>query len=91
MTGNRRGGEQEAGGASVTGRTMAFLAGGIGLLLLGLWLQVQPKLRYREVADETAAAKVLFPELSDAAKAASLEIVSFDEDTATLIPFKVVK
>ena len=35
MTGNRRGGEQEAGGASVTGRTMAFLAGGIGLLLLG--------------------------------------------------------
>jgi hypothetical protein len=91
MTGNQRGGGQEAGGASVTGRTTAFLAGGIGLLLLGLWLQVQPKLRYREVADETAAAKVLFPELSDAAKAASLEIVSFDEDTATLIPFKVVK
>ena len=90
MSGNRRSG-QGTDSSTVTGRTAVFLAGGIGLLLVGLWLQLQPKLRYRAVVDETAAAKVLFPELSDAAKAASLEIVSFDEDTATLIPFKVVK
>jgi hypothetical protein len=43
------------------------------------------------MSTETAVAKPLFPELSDASKAASLEIVSFDEDTATLAPFKVVK
>ena len=84
-------GRKPAGGTSVMGRTMAFLAGGLALLAVGGWLQLQPKLRHREPAAEATAAKVLFPELSDASKAASLEIVSFDEDTATLIPFKVVK
>ncbi|NBW86228.1 MAG: DUF4340 domain-containing protein, partial [Planctomycetia bacterium] len=33
----------------------------------------------------------LFPDFTDAAKAASLEIVSFDDELATLKPFKVVK
>ncbi len=84
-------GRKPAGGMSAMGRTTAFLAGGVALLAMGAWLQVQPKLRYREPVAEATAAKVLFPELSDASKAASLEIVSFDEDTATLIPFKVVK
>lgn len=82
---------EPVGGSSAMGRTAAFLAGGLALLAVGGWLQLQPKLRYREPAAEATAAKVLFPELSDASKAASLEIVSFDEDTATLIPFKVVK
>ena len=80
-----------SGGSPVMGRTAAFLAGGAALLAAGLWFQVQPKLRYREPDSDAAATKVLFPELADAGKAASLEIVSFDEDTATLIPFKVVK
>ena len=92
MSGNRAGSSREAGGLSpAMGRTAVFLVGGVGLLLAGIWLQVQPKLRYREVAAEAAGPQVLFPELSEASKAASLEIVSFDEDTATLIPFKVVK
>jgi hypothetical protein len=34
---------------------------------------------------------VLFPELSDAAKAASLEILTYDDELATLKPFKVVQ
>jgi hypothetical protein len=72
-------------------RTAMFLAAGLGLLLVGGWLQVRPTLRSRDVSIETAVGKPLFPELADASKAASLEIVSFDEDTATLAPFKVVK
>lgn len=72
-------------------RTVTFLAAGLGLLLVGGWLQFRPALRSRSVTTETASGKPLFPDLSDAGKAASLEIVSFDEDTATLSPFKVVK
>jgi hypothetical protein len=81
-----------AGGFSpAAARTAMFLAAGFGLLLVGSWLQLRPALRSREVSTETAVGKPLFPELSDASKAASLEIISFDEDTATLSPFKVVK
>ncbi|MEX0671284.1 MAG: DUF4340 domain-containing protein [Pirellulales bacterium] len=72
-------------------RTAGFLAVGAGLLLLGGWLNVRPSLRQRAVVGEAEQAKVLFPELADAAKAASLEIVSFDDETATLKPFKVVR
>ena len=72
-------------------RTAGFLAVGVGLLLLGGWLNVQPSLRQRAVVGEAEQAKVLFPELADATKAASLEIVSFDDETATLKPFKVVR
>ena len=71
-------------------RTATFLAVGAGLLLLGSWLTVRPSLRQRPPAVDEQA-KVLFPELADPAKAASLEIVSFDDETATLKPFKVVK
>jgi hypothetical protein len=73
-------------------RTATFLAAGAGLLLLGGWLNVRPTLRQRAVVgDEQQQAKVLFPDLADASKAASLEIVSFNDETATLKPFKVVR
>jgi len=72
-------------------RTATFLAAGAGLLLLGGWLNVRPTLRQRAVVGDEQPAKVLFPELADASKAASLEIVSFNDETATLKPFKVVR
>jgi len=78
-------------GATAAGRTATFLAVGLGLLLAGGWLQVRPAVKGRDAGTETAVGKPLFADLSDAAKAASLEILSFDEDTATLSPFKVVK
>jgi hypothetical protein len=82
----------EGGGMTAAGRrTLTFLAVGLGLLATGAWLQMRPALRSRTVTAEMAEGKPLFPELTDASKAASLEIVSFDEDTATLAPFKVVK
>jgi hypothetical protein len=80
------------GGLTVAGRrTVTFLAAGLGLLATGAWLQMRPALRSQTVTAEMTEGKPLFPELIDASKAASLEIVSFDEDTATLAPFKVVK
>ena len=72
-------------------RTATFLAVGAGLLLLGGWLNLRPTLRQRAVVGDEQQAKVLFPDLADASKAASLEIVSFDDETATLKPFKVVR
>ena len=72
-------------------RTATFLAAGAGLLLLGGWLNVRPTLRQRAVVGDEQQAKVLFPDLADASKAASLEIVSFNDETATLKPFKVVR
>jgi len=90
---SRRNDDGTAGGdfSPAAIRTALFLATGLGLLLLGGWLQVRPSLRSRDAATETTVGKPLFPELSDASRAGSLEIVSFDEDTATLSPFKVVK
>lgn len=77
-----------AGGLSpALQKTALFLLGGIGMFLLGT--AVQPRLRQSAVAPE--ADRVLFPELSDPAKAASMEIISFDDETATLKPFKVVQ
>ncbi len=73
------------------GRTAMFVAVGLMFLVVGSWLQLRPALRYRETAGEAAAAKVLFPDMSDASKAASLAITSFDEDMAALRTFKVVK
>jgi len=89
----RESSEAAAGAMSPTmRRTAIFVAGGLGLLLAGAWTSLQPALRQRVRSDgEGAAAQVLFPELADAAKAASLEIVSFDDETATLKPFKVVR
>jgi hypothetical protein len=81
-------GDAAAGGLSPALRkTAVFLLGGIGMFLLGT--AVQPRLRQSPVAPE--ADRVLFPELSDPAKAASMEILSFDDETATLKPFKVVQ
>jgi hypothetical protein len=81
-------GDAAAGGFSPALRkTALFLLGGIGVFLLGT--AVQPRFRQTAVAPE--ADRVLFPELSDPAKAASMEIVSFDDETATLKPFKVVQ
>lgn len=68
-------------------RTGLFLLGGIGMLLLGA--AVQP--RFKSVKVEPEEQRVLFPELSDAAKAASLEIVSYDDELSTLHPFKVIQ
>jgi len=84
--------ETTAGGLSpAMRRTTAFLAAGAGLLLLGGWLTVRPTLKQRAPAAGTEGPQVLFPELADAGKAASLEIVSFDDETATLKPFRVVR
>jgi hypothetical protein len=81
-------GDAAGGGLSPALRkTALFLLGGCGLFLLGT--AVQP--RFRQSAVEPEAARLLFPELSDPAKAASMEIVSFDDETATLKPFKVVQ
>jgi hypothetical protein len=57
------------------------------MLLLG-WL-AQPRYQSREVKPE--AERILFPELTDVQKAASLEVVKYDEELATLQPFKVVQ
>ena len=77
-----------AGGLSpVMQRTALFLLGGAGMLLLGA--AVQP--RFKSRTEKPAEERVLFPELSDASKAASLEIVKYDEELATLAPFKVVQ
>ena len=85
----RRRVEEDAGGVSrgIWGRTSLFLLGGAGMLLLG-WL-AQPRYQSRDVKPE--AERILFPELTDVQKAASLEVVKYDEELATLQPFKVVQ
>jgi hypothetical protein len=83
--------EHTPGAAAAFRRTATFLAVGAGLLLLGGWLNLRPALRQRAVVGDAEQAKVLFPDLADPGKAASLEIVSFDDATATLKPFKVVR
>ena len=68
-------------------KTAGFL--GAGLLLLALGWAVQP--RFKPVTLKPAVERVLFPELTDAEKAASLEIIRYDDELATLYPFKVIK
>ena len=68
-------------------KTAVFLVAGIGMLLLGAI--AQPRFKSRDVQPE--AERLLFPEFSDAGKAASLEILTYDDELATLQPFKVVK
>ena len=60
--------------------TATFLLAGFGLLLLGA--AVQPRFKAAKVQPE--ADRILFPELSDASKAASLQIVRYDDALATL-------
>ncbi len=71
----------------VWGRTGMFLLGGAGMLLLG-WL-AQPRYQSREVTPD--ADRVLFKQLNDVQKAASLEVLKYDEGLATLQAFKVVQ
>ena len=79
---------EPAGGLSpAVRRTGAFVAAGIGLLVLG-WL-AQPRFTPRSEVEERQG--MLFADLADAGKAASLEIVSYDDELATLAPFKVVQ
>jgi hypothetical protein len=68
-------------------KTAVFVLAGIGMLLLGAL--AQPRFKSRDVQPE--AERLLFPEFSDAGKAASLEILTYDDELATLQPFKVVK
>lgn len=79
--------EATAGTAAMRRRTLAFVGVGAALLVAG-WL-AQP--RFRPAGVQPEIERVLFPELSDASKAASLEIVSFDDQLATLRPFKVAQ
>ncbi len=79
--------ESTAASSSVMLRTGLFLLGGLGMLLLGA--AIQPRFKSSKVEPEEQ--RVLFPELSDASKAASLEIVSYDDELSTLHPFKVVQ
>jgi len=79
--------EAPTGLSPVMLRTGLFLLGGLGMLLLGS--AVQPRFKSSKVEPEEQ--RVLFPELSDASKAASLEIVSYDDELSTLHPFKVLQ
>ena len=79
--------ESTAASSSVLIRTGLFLLGGLGMLLLGAF--AQPRFKSSKVEPEEQ--RVLFPELSDASKAASLEIVSYDDELSTLHPFKVLQ
>jgi hypothetical protein len=79
----------ETRGASDTAmrRTAVFVVA--GLLLLGLGWAAQPRFKPATVAP--AVERVLFPALTDVEKAASLEIIRYDDELATLYPFKVIK
>jgi len=68
-------------------RTALFLLGGLGVLLFGA--AVQPRTPVVQVKAEKE--RILFPELTDASQAASLDIVSFDDALATLKSFKVAQ
>jgi len=83
----RQPGLSGGGFSPAVGRTVAFLAAGAVLLVVG-WV-AQP--RFPQTKVEPQADRALFPELADAGKAASLEVVSYDDELATLKPFKVVQ
>ena len=76
-----------AGSSATILKTLAFLGGGTLALLAGI--AVQPRFKSSRV--EPKEQRVLFPELSDASKAASLEVVRYDEGLATLKQFKVAQ
>jgi len=76
-----------AGSSATILKTLVFLGGGALALLAGI--AVQPRFRSSRV--EPKEQRVLFPELSDASKAASLEVVRYDEGLATLKQFKVAQ
>jgi hypothetical protein len=80
--------DEQGGGLSPTlRRTALFVLAGAGMLMLGA--AVQPRFKTAKIEPEEQ--RMLFPELADAAKAASLEIVSYDDELSTLHPFKVIQ
>ena len=80
--------DEGGGGLSSTlRRTALFVLAGAGMLMFGA--AVQP--RFKSAKIEPEEQRMLFPELADAAKAASLEIVSYDDELSTLHPFKVIQ
>lgn len=79
--------ETPAGISPAVGKTIAFALAGVGLLFLGTL--VQPRFKSSKIVPE--GQRVLFPELADASKAASLEMISYDDALATLHPFKVMQ
>jgi hypothetical protein len=87
-TGHGAAGEAASEGQAEALRRTGIFVGLGAALLVGGWL-AQPRFRTAKVEPE--AARVLFPELADAAKAGSLSIVSYDDELATLKPFKVVQ
>jgi len=80
-------GDDGHGASAAWGRTAAFLAAGAAMLVAGF--AVQPRQVQQVVKPE--AERDLFPELTDVQKVAALEIVKYDEELATLQPFKVVQ
>jgi hypothetical protein len=68
-------------------KTITFLATA-AVVLLVVWL-TRP--RSLKPTDKSELPKTLFAEFDDPLAAASLEIIEFDEDTATLRPFKVAR
>jgi hypothetical protein len=68
-------------------KTIGFVAVAAVVSLI-VWV-TRPRLP--ELSAESDLPKVLFPEFDDPLDAASLEIVEFDESTATLKPFKVAQ
>ncbi len=68
-------------------KTIAFV--GLAVVVsLGVWL-TRPRLP--ELRAENELPEELFPEFDDPLEAASLEIIEYDETTATLKPFKVAQ
>jgi len=79
---------QSGSGLSPVMRTTAtYLLAGLGMLLVGA--AVQPRFKAAKVQPE--AERILFPELSDASKAASLDIMRYDDELATISQFKVAQ
>ena len=68
-------------------KTIAFVGLAVAVSLV-VWF-TRPRLP--ELHAENELPKELFPDFDDPLKAASLEIVEFDETTATLKPFKVAQ
>lgn len=68
-------------------KTLSFVGAAVVALAIGGWANFASS-RYEE---ETVATGPLFASFDDPRKAKSLEIVSFDQDTATLASFKVAQ
>jgi len=69
-------------------KTITFLAVAVAVALVA-WITTRPSLEVPEAQDMRG--KLLFPDFDDALAATSLEILEFDEETATPRPFKVAQ